>query len=78
MRISGPVRSDPSIESKMLEELERGYSSWVTGRNARCSILIKLYGGSNRRYVNYYGRHTVTTIPFYRGLQVGKEQGETD
>ena len=66
--------SDPSIESKMLEELERGYSSTGDGKkHALLKSLIKLYGGSNRRYVNYYGPpHTVTTIPFYRGLQLGK------
>ncbi|MDZ4341498.1 MAG: adenylate/guanylate cyclase domain-containing protein [Candidatus Binatia bacterium] len=66
--------SDPSIESKMLEELDRGYSSTDDGnKHALLKSLIKLYGGSNRRYVNYYGPpHTVTTIPFYRGLQLGQ------
>jgi hypothetical protein len=73
--------SDPSIESKMLEELERGYSSTGDGKkHALLKSLIKLYGGSNRRYVNYYGPpHTVTTIPFYRGLQLGEMgAGEKD
>lgn len=68
--------SDPSIEVRMLETLERGdASSREGGTNpALLKSLIKLYGGSNRRYVNYYGPpRTVSTIPFHRALKLGEE-----
>jgi adenylate cyclase len=33
--------------------------------------LIKLYQGSNSRYINYYGPpQTITTIPYYQALQL--------
>jgi len=64
--------SDGTLASEMMNALERSNSS-SDGRqkDKMLATLIKLYGGSNSRYVNYYGApHTVTTIPFYRALQL--------
>jgi adenylate cyclase len=39
--------------------------------------LIELYGGPNRRYVNYYGPpRTITTIPYHQALQLGENSGD--
>jgi adenylate cyclase len=33
-----------------------------------------MYGGANRRYINYYGpARTVTTVPYYRALQLAED-----
>jgi adenylate cyclase len=64
--------SDGALARQMIEELERSDPSADNReKNQMLATLIKLYGGSNSRYVNYYGApHTVTTIPFYRALQL--------
>jgi len=66
--------SDPTLANHMIEELQRSDFPSVTGKEKLTLItLVKLYGGTNRRYVNYYGPpHTVTTIPYYRALQLGE------
>lgn len=71
--------SDPSIASKMLDELERSYPPSVDGKkHALLKSLIKLYGESNRRYINYYGPpRTVATIPLYRALQLENKSDKT-
>ncbi len=65
--------TDPSIRSRMLAELERPTQPRFDERRRRLLTLhIDLYGGANRRYLNYYGPpRTVTTIPYYRALQIG-------
>jgi serine phosphatase RsbU (regulator of sigma subunit) len=65
-------QADPLLELKMLNALQslklqgfdaQGYSSLES--------LIKMYGGSTSRYVNYYGPpRTIKTIPYYQALQV--------
>lgn len=64
--------SDPSIAERMLAKLDRsGLASGDATKNGLLRSLIKLYGGPNRRYLNYYGPpRTVTTIPYYRALQL--------
>lgn len=66
--------SDPSLSDRMLEELVRSHSESTNGRKqALLRSLINVYGGSGRRYLNYYGPpRTITTIPYYRALQVGE------
>jgi adenylate cyclase len=64
--------SDPALAGQMLDELDR-LDSAVADKKKKLMLtsLVKLYSGSNRRYVNYYGPpHTVTTIPYYRALQL--------
>lgn len=65
---------DPALAREMLTELERSSSSSVDGKKKlMLATLIKLYGGANRKYINFYGPpHTVTTIPYYRALQLDK------
>jgi adenylate cyclase len=66
--------SDPALAGQMIDELQRSDSLSVDSKKKlMLTTLVKLYGGSNRRYVNYYGPpHTVTTIPYYRALQLGE------
>jgi adenylate cyclase len=73
-------QSDPSIATRMLLELERANGAHIDERrNHALKILVKLYGGPNRLYVNYYGPpRTVTTIPYYRALQIGDNAAHND
>lgn len=66
--------SDPSLSDRMLEESARSNSQSADDRrHALLHSMVKLYGGSSRRYLNYYGPpRTITTIPYYRALQVGE------
>ena len=65
--------SDQALAAKMLIALEQPGVSAVGARQmAMLKSLVKLYGGENQRYLNYYGPpHTVATIPYYRALQIG-------
>jgi adenylate cyclase len=69
--------ADPLIEGKMLQELDRYYPPSVDGkRHVFLKSLIHLYGGPNRRYLNYYGPpRTITTVPYYKALQAGDNSG---
>jgi adenylate cyclase len=72
--IRGIFESDPLLESQMIDELERPTTALPSssGKVATLKTLVKLYGGSNRRYINYYGPpRTIHTIPFYKALQLG-------
>src|ERR1044071_2881338 len=61
--------SDPALADAMSYELERSYSATETTKKSLLATLVHLYGGPNRRYLNYYGPpRTVTTIPYYRAL----------
>ena len=65
--------NDSALGGQMIDELQRS-DSQSADRNSKFMLmtLVKLYSGANRRYVNYYGPpHTVTTIPYYRALQLG-------
>jgi adenylate cyclase len=65
--------SEPTLARRMIDELERAGSDSVTReKSARLKSLVKLYGGSSRHYINYYGPPgTITTIPYYQALQAG-------
>jgi adenylate cyclase len=73
---------DPTLAGQMMDELRRSDPQPVDAdRKSMLATLIKLYGGPNRRYVNYYGPpQTVTTIPYHRVLQLGEsnESGKLD
>ncbi|HWP22859.1 MAG TPA: CHASE2 domain-containing protein, partial [Candidatus Binatia bacterium] len=65
---------DPVLGGQMIEELQR--SSAGSKAQRLLATLVNLYGGPNRRYLNYYGPpRTVTTIPYYRALQPGEGGG---
>lgn len=65
--------SDPSLSDRMLEELARSRAQADDRRHALLRSMVNLYGGSSRRYLNYYGPpRTIKTIPYYRALQIGE------
>ena len=69
--------SDPSLAERMREELERSNPSSVDVKGYRSlKSLLKMYGGANRRYLNYYGPpRTIPTIPYHKALQLGENGG---
>jgi len=71
LHIRDIFEADPSIEGKLLEEVERDYPPSVAPKkHTLLRSLIQLYGGPNRRYVNYYGPpRTITTVPYHEALQ---------
>jgi adenylate cyclase len=68
--IRGVFEGDPQLADKMLRQLQSNARPPDNRKNKLLMSLIKLYGGANRRYLNYYGPpRTVSTVPFYRALQ---------
>ncbi len=69
--------SKPLIAERMLEELEHLKPLSVDVKRYRLlKSLIRMYGGSNSRYINYYGPpRTITTIPYYQALQLRESAG---
>ena len=68
--------TDPALGGEMLDALQRPSGPSIDGAaKFRLMTLVNLYAGPNRRYLNYYGPpHTVTTIPYYRALQLGEKK----
>jgi CHASE2 domain-containing sensor protein len=69
--------NQPLIEERMLQALEHSKSlSENVKRYELLKALIKMYGGNNSRYINYYGPpRTITTIPYYQALQLSESAG---
>ena len=68
--------NDPALGGAMVDAVQRMDSVDAKAKTLLTG-LVKLYGDANRRYVNYYGPpHTVTTIPYYRALQIGPGNGD--
>ena len=67
--------SEPWIYQRMLAELEEPAIREAGATKQRLvRSLIELYGGSPRRYLNYYGPpRTVATIPLHRALRLGED-----
>jgi len=65
-------KSEPLIAERMLEELEQSEALSADAKRYRfLKSLIKMYGGANSRYINYYGSpRTITTIPYDQALQI--------
>jgi adenylate cyclase len=63
---------DQGLEQKMLLELENARLQLGDGEDYQLlKALIKMYGGATSRYINYYGPpRTITTIPYYKALQI--------
>jgi serine phosphatase RsbU (regulator of sigma subunit)/CHASE2 domain-containing sensor protein len=74
--LRGIFESEPSLEGKMLEALGRSSSISPDGRNHRLlRSLIRMYGGTANRYLNYFGPpRTVATIPYHQALQLGNDE----
>ena len=64
--------ADPSIAERMRRELERSKApAGDAGRQRLVEALIRVYEGSNNRYIDYYGPpRTITTIPYHEALQI--------
>ncbi len=69
--------NEPMTAERMLEKLERSdRTSGDVHKHRLLRSLIKMYGGGNSRYVNYYGPpRTVTTLPYYQALQLNDNRG---
>ncbi len=68
---------DPLLEDDMLNALEHSVPQPADGKNRqKLKALIKVYGGEHSRYINFYGPpRTISTIPFYKALQSGAQNG---
>lgn len=63
---------DPKLADKMIAELEHAGVRDATQHRLLRS-LIRMYGGENERYLNFYGPpRTVRTIPYYKALRLGE------
>jgi len=71
-KIREAFSSDPSIADRMRRELER--SKGLTGdaeKRRMVNAMIRIYEGSNNRYINYYGPpRTIPTVPYHEALQI--------
>jgi len=69
--------NQPLIEERMLEALEHSKPlSENVKHHELLKSLIKMYGGNNSRYINYYGPpRTITTIPYYQALELRESAG---
>jgi adenylate cyclase len=62
--------SEPSTGEKMLKELDSSKAPSDPKEHRLVEALIKMYGGGNSRYIDFYGPPgTVTTVPYYRALE---------
>jgi adenylate cyclase len=66
--------SDPTLTEKMITELERSNLPAIDRDKYKLlKSLIRMYGGENYRYLNYYGPpRTVMTLPYYQALRLGE------
>jgi len=64
--------NDPSVAGRMLGELDSSETLSADVKKRRLiKALIDMYKGANNRYIDYYGPPgTITTIPYYRALQL--------
>jgi adenylate cyclase len=72
-RIRRTFENDPLLAEKMLRELDRSDFARADAKKHRLlKSLINLYGGANRRYLNFYGPpRTITTLPFHEAVAAG-------
>jgi adenylate cyclase len=62
---------DPLLARSMLAELKSSGAPGDVKRKRLLESLIKMYGGSGSRYINYYGPPgTIATIPYYQALKL--------
>ncbi len=64
--------SDPQLAGKMSDALGQADGRDPQERRLLRS-LIRMYGGENQRYLNYYGPpRTVRTLPYHQALRLGE------
>jgi adenylate cyclase len=65
-------QGDPLLAGRMLKALKAEGASFSKTKRERLSSLIRIYGGVNNRYLNFYGPpRTITTVPYYRFVSPG-------
>ncbi|WP_350282777.1 adenylate/guanylate cyclase domain-containing protein [Nitrosomonas sp.] len=68
---------EPSLAEKLLQRLVEGINL-DTAQQRVIHALIDLYGGSEMRYLNFYGPpRTIRTIPYHLLLEEGESHPET-
>jgi adenylate cyclase len=71
-KIRGIFQGDPAIGERIRKALES--SKEIAGNPARSRpvrALIRMYEGSNNRFIDYYGPpRTITTVPYHEALQI--------
>lgn len=62
---------EPLTSEKILRDAAATRAASSPAKRKLITSLVRMYGGSNSRYLNFYGPpRTITTIPFYRALQL--------
>jgi adenylate cyclase len=71
-KIRGIFQGDPAIGERMRKELESSKENAGDPERSRLvRVLIRLYEGSNNRFIDYYGPpRTITTVPYHEALQI--------
>ncbi len=66
---------EPASSAGLLNELKGSTAPSADKEKLKLiTSLVKLYQGSNSRYLNFYGPpRTITTIPYYQALQLGED-----
>jgi adenylate cyclase len=67
---------DPFIEKNMAKELESSEYRFGDLKSRRLvESLIRMYGGGNSRFIDFYGPPgTVTTVPYFQALETGEKK----
>lgn len=78
--IRGIFESEPFVKEKILKELESaGALSGDPGKKELIKSLINMYSGGNSRFINFYGPPgTVTTVPYYKALEMSEGDQQVD
>jgi adenylate cyclase len=71
-KVRGVFTGDPSLAGRMRKELESSKGlAGDTEKRRMVDALIRIYEGSNNRYINYYGPpRTIPTISYHDALQI--------
>jgi adenylate cyclase len=71
-KLRAVFQGDPSLADRMRKELERSEGlAGDTEKRRMVNALIRIYEGSNNRYINYYGPpRSIPTVPYHEALQV--------
>ena len=68
---------DPYLGKDMLQLLQAMPGAKDTVKYRLLNGLIKLYGGSRQRYLNYYGPpQTIQTVPYHEALKLNSKTGQ--
>jgi len=71
-KVRAVFQGDPSLADRMRRELESAKGLAGDGERRRMvNALIRIYEGSNNRYLNYYGPpRSIPTVPYHEALRI--------